>query len=176
VSTLDVQVRVSLAIAMSGARLDLGQPQAALGELEIPQLDRTKAFSYSPALFAAYGTVLEDLGRPEEGERWLELADRAEDALAALENGGADGETVEIIEEDIDVDDLRSADLDETVAPDDQPVVPDEAAAHDGDVEPSDPEDDEATSRHDEEDGPHDETADPETSPQDSDDIDGRRA
>nr|WP_254281385.1 hypothetical protein [Frigoribacterium sp. VKM Ac-2836] len=176
VSTLDVQVRVSLAIAMSGARLDLGQPQAALGELEIPQLDRTKAFSYSPALFAAYGTVLEDLGRPDEGERWLELADRAEDALAALDNGGADGETVEIIEEDIDVDDERAVGFDETATPDAPSNEPGEAAQDDGDVPASDPEDGDTRPGHDEESGPHDETAHSETDPQGTDDIDDRRA
>ena len=166
VSTLDAQVRVSLAIAMSGARLDLGQPQAALGELEIPQLDRTKAFSYSPALFAAYGTVLEDLGRPDEGEKWLELADRAEDALAALEHGGDDGETVEIVEEDVDVSDERPAGLDDVGVG---------ALQELGDVEPEPREgvDDlngpehESDEQHDEEQGQHDETADPETTAQD---------
>ena len=42
------RVQVALAIAMSGARLDLGQPELALLELEIPQLDPNTAFSYSP--------------------------------------------------------------------------------------------------------------------------------
>ena len=55
-----------LAIAMSGARLDLGQPELALAELEIPQLDPDRAFSYSPALFSAYAEVLEELGRDSE--------------------------------------------------------------------------------------------------------------
>ena len=180
VSTLDAQVRVSLAIAMSGARLDLGQPQAALGELEIPQLDRTKAFSYSPALFAAYGTVLEDLGRPDEGEKWLELADRAEDALAALERGGADGETVEIVEEEIEVDvvDERSVSLDE-VDDDGGFDVADEVDEVDevteaGEVdETSDAGAADVTSAVDDrempdhEDDQNDETADPETTTQD---------
>jgi hypothetical protein len=180
VSTLDVQVRVSLAIAMSGARLDLGQPQAALGELEIPQLDRTKAFSYSPALFAAYGTVLEDLGRPDEGEKWLELADRAEDALAALEHGGADGETVEIIEEDVDVVDEQPVALEES---EDGAVDLDEVGRdgdHDGHgdddvIDPVDEPHDDADVQHDEEQGQHDETADPETTPPGTDDVDDHR-
>jgi hypothetical protein len=180
VSTLDVQVRVSLAIAMSGARLDLGQPQAALGELEIPQLDRTKAFSYSPALFAAYGTVLEDLGRPDEGEKWLELADRAEDALAALEHGGADGETVEIIEEDVDVVDEQPVALEES---EDDAVDLDEVGRdgdHDGHgdddvIDPVDEPHDDADVHHDEEQGQHDETADPETTPPGTDDVDDHR-
>ncbi|WP_051973641.1 hypothetical protein [Cryobacterium sp. MLB-32] len=79
-STLPAAVQVSLAIAMSGARLDLGETEAALGELEIPQLDPNTAFSYSPELFVAYAEVLNDLGREEEAEKWLERAERADSA------------------------------------------------------------------------------------------------
>ena len=174
VSTLDAQVRVSLAIAMSGARLDLGQPQAALGELEIPQLDRTKAFSYSPALFAAYGTVLEDLGRPDEGEKWLELADRAEDALAALEHGGDDGETVEIVEEDVDVSDERPAGLDDVGVGALQELGDVEPEPREGVDDLNGPEQG-SDEQHDEEQGQHDETADPETAPEGTDHVDDHR-
>ncbi len=100
VDTLDVPVRVSLAIAMSGARLDLDQKDAALRELEIPQLDRTRAYSYSPDLFDAYGTVLEELGRETEAAEWYTLARRARAALNTLDTE-EDRETVEIVEEEI---------------------------------------------------------------------------
>ncbi len=63
-------VRVALAIAMSGARLDQGDLELALGELEIPELDPDRAFEWSPALFAARAAVLEDLGRTDEAEFW----------------------------------------------------------------------------------------------------------
>ncbi len=69
------EVQVELAIAMSGARLDLGQTDAALVELQIPQLDPERAFSYSPALFDAYAAVLEELGRTTEAEQWYARAD-----------------------------------------------------------------------------------------------------
>ncbi|WP_240740010.1 hypothetical protein [Leucobacter triazinivorans] len=82
-SRLDAEQRVHLAIAMSGARLDLGQTQQALYELEIPELNPRKAFSWSPDLFAAYATVLEDLGRDAEARTWLQHADRAASALQA---------------------------------------------------------------------------------------------
>ncbi len=52
-SALTTPVRVALAIAMSGARLDQGDLELALGELEIPELDPDRAFEWSPALFAA---------------------------------------------------------------------------------------------------------------------------
>ena len=95
---LDVPVQVELAIAMSGARLDLEQPEAALTELQIPQLDPERAFDWSPALFDAYATVLEELGHDDEAEEWWQRSDRATIALeqAAIPDGE---DTVEIIEE-----------------------------------------------------------------------------
>ncbi|MFN4001475.1 hypothetical protein [Microcella sp.] len=105
--TLSVPTRVELAIAMSGARLDLGQTEAALTELEIPQLDPSTAFSYSPALFDAYAIVLDELGRTDEAETWARRADVAATALASA--GADDGdETIEIIELDDDEGDEAS--------------------------------------------------------------------
>lgn len=100
-SELDIPVQVELAIAMSGARLDLGQPEAALAELQIPQLDPERAFPWSPALFDAYATVLEELGHEDEAEQWWQRSDRATIALeqAAIPEGE---DTVEIIEELLD--------------------------------------------------------------------------
>lgn len=99
-STLPADVQVSLAIAMSGARLDQEQPEAALAELEIPQLDPDRAFSYSADLFHAYAEVLEELGREDDAARWRERAARAEAALdqAAVTD---EHETIDIIEEDL---------------------------------------------------------------------------
>ncbi|WP_241987921.1 hypothetical protein [Cryobacterium sp. TMT1-66-1] len=101
-STLSPSVQVGLAIAMSGARLDLGETDAALVELEIPQLNPNTAFSYSPELFAAYAEVLSELGREDEADEWLERASRADAALGA---SGDDDETIEIEEMEEDDDD-----------------------------------------------------------------------
>ena len=103
-STLPVPVQVELAIAMSGARLDLGQPEAALVELEIPQLDASTAFSYSPALFESYASVLEELGRAEEAEEWYARADAAAEALERAELPEGD-DTVEVYEEELELTD-----------------------------------------------------------------------
>ena len=100
-STLPVPVQVELAIAMSGARLDLGQLDSALTELQIPQLDPTKAFSYSPALFDAYAAVLEELGRDDEAEEWYSRAEAAQDALDLSDVPDGD-DTVEVYEEELD--------------------------------------------------------------------------
>ena len=94
-ATLPVPVRVELAIALSGARLDLGEPERALLELDIPELDPNRAFEWSPALFAARATVLEELGRDDEAAKWRT---RAEVAADALDREAAAGDVV-IIDE-----------------------------------------------------------------------------
>jgi hypothetical protein len=96
--SLPVEVQVELAIAMSGARLDLGQTEAALVELQIPQLDPDTAFSWSPALFDAYATVLEDLGRTEEAETWFTRSDLATAVLSSGDD--ADELEIEVFEDD----------------------------------------------------------------------------
>nr|WP_127819926.1 hypothetical protein [Microbacterium sp. CPCC 204701] len=96
-STLETPVRVELAIAMSGARLDQGDPERALLELDIPELDPDRAYEWSPALFAAHATVLEELGRDDEAAQWRQRAIVAADALDAA-SGHGDLETV-IVEE-----------------------------------------------------------------------------
>lgn len=93
-AALEPEVRVALAIAMSGARLDRGETELALGELEIPELDPDRAFEWSPALFSARAAVLEDLGRTDEAAFWTERADVAASAL------GLDGQFDEMIVED----------------------------------------------------------------------------
>ncbi|CAN5385389.1 hypothetical protein BH09ACT6_BH09ACT6_27830 [soil metagenome] len=96
--TLTPATQVAVAIAMSGARLDLDQPEAALAELDIPQLDRTRAYPYSPELFWAYAEVLGDLGRDSEAAQWRADAERAEEALDAADG---DGDTIEVFEEEV---------------------------------------------------------------------------
>jgi hypothetical protein len=96
-STLTPASQVSLAIAMSGARLDLGSPELALGELEIPQLDPDRAFSYSAALYGAYAEVLTELGRDEEAAVWRRRATVAGELFG---DGPDEDEIIEIVEED----------------------------------------------------------------------------
>jgi len=128
-STLPVDVRVELAIAMSGARLDLGETDRALQELDIPELDPDRAFSWSPALFAARAAVLEELGREEEAAQWQH---RADVAAAAIGEQDADSETMEIDEiDEIELDDDAEADF----APDASAQTPTTDSAPDGDAD-----------------------------------------
>jgi len=91
-SKLEVGVRINLAIALSGARLDLGQTQQALQELEIKELSPNTVFEQSPLLFRSYAELLRELGK-DDGD-WDRWADMAEKALAEV-----DGEVVDLIEE-----------------------------------------------------------------------------
>ena len=93
---LSAEARVNLAIAMSGARLDLGQAELALSELEIAELNPKKVFAYSPPLFFAYADVLEDLGREPEAKSWADLGNRAAIALSGEED---EDETITVLEE-----------------------------------------------------------------------------
>ena len=97
--TLQPEARVHLAIAMSGARLDLGQTQQALYELEIKELNPKRAYPWSPELFRAYGVVLEDLGRANEAAQWMQRAEDAEAALAEHYGALDQLEVIEIAEE-----------------------------------------------------------------------------
>lgn len=123
-STLSEGTQVALAVAMSGARLDQDQVELALAELEIPQLDPSKAFSYSPALFYAYAEVLEEMGRHQEAAEWTSCAEIAEQALAEAQGPADDGseddmivveegadEVVEELEADSDLSDVLEDDV-----------------------------------------------------------------
>lgn len=96
--TLRPEQRAYLAIAMSGARLDLGQTQQALFELETDELNPKKAYSWSPELFGAYSAVLEELGRDVEAREWRQRAAQAEAALAEHHGGHDELEVLEIVE------------------------------------------------------------------------------
>lgn len=89
-SELSASIAVELAIARSGARLDLGHLDLALQELEIPQLNPDLAYSYSAALFDSYATILSLMGNEEGAARWGELANRAAEALNSLDENNED--------------------------------------------------------------------------------------
>ena len=101
-ASLSVAVQDELAIARSGARLDLGQAELALAELEIPQLTPDTVYSFSPALFDSYAVVLAELGREAEAATWGEHANRAAEALEEAASEGVEDmvDVLEIAEEE----------------------------------------------------------------------------
>ncbi|POH72927.1 hypothetical protein [Arthrobacter glacialis] len=126
-ATLDTAGKVELAIVESGARGDLGELDAALSALEIPQLDINRAFSFSPRLFRAYGMVLRAADRKDEAKTWERQALVAEEAL------GIDDSTDQIImdlgdDEDIPLDAPRArVRVSDVMAPATAPVINDAA-------------------------------------------------
>ncbi|MGT2427485.1 hypothetical protein [Amnibacterium kyonggiense] len=84
-AALPVEAQVGLAIAMSGARLDLGDARAALDELERAPLDLGVVHVWSPTLFEAFATVHEELGDADEVARWRTRAQNAERVLDAVD-------------------------------------------------------------------------------------------
>ena len=98
-NALSPSVQVELAIARSGARLDLGQPEMALRELEIPYLTSNTVYSFSPALFDSYAVVLAELGREEDAKKWGRKADIAAEALEDHQ-ASPEGDTVVVVEID----------------------------------------------------------------------------
>jgi hypothetical protein len=93
--SLDVGVRINLAVALSGARLDMGQPEAALLELQTGELSDKRVYPQSPLMFRAYAECLRELGRDlDDAARWENLADAADAAMSQ-----PDGEMFALIEE-----------------------------------------------------------------------------
>jgi hypothetical protein len=166
---LSVEQRVELAIALSGARLDLGQTELALAELDVPEADPDRAFRWSPGLFAARAAVLEDLGRDDEAAEWHA---RAEIAADAIDQDLAQGDEilvdeVEEIEPEFDHE-AEHTDADEQWDADehadaDEPAGPDAADAEPADLDSAaEPSEDESSEEpladeHDDEGEPADE-------------------
>lgn len=84
--SLDAAGKAELAMVVSGARSDLGQLDAAVAALEIPQLDLHRAFTFSPRLFRAYADALDAAGRTGESDKWRRQALVAEKALGIDED------------------------------------------------------------------------------------------
>jgi hypothetical protein len=95
-SILPVEAQVGLAIAMSGARLDLGDARAALDELERAPLDLQRVHPWSSSLFDAFATVHEELGDEAEVARWRSRSEKAEQVLGQVD---AEADSVEIVTE-----------------------------------------------------------------------------
>ncbi|RCV54235.1 hypothetical protein [Marinitenerispora sediminis] len=71
---LDIADRIELRIVASGARRDMGEPQAALAELQGPELKERRARPWVARLFYAYADVLLELGREAEAREYFARA------------------------------------------------------------------------------------------------------
>jgi hypothetical protein len=68
---LDTAGRVELSIVASGARRDMGQPDAAVIALQGPALNSSAVQPWTVRLWYAYAAALLDAGRVEDARRWF---------------------------------------------------------------------------------------------------------
>ena len=73
-SKLSVASRIEARIVAAGARRDLGQPDAALLLLQVPELNARRTEEWLPRLRYAYADTLLELGRGEQARMWFERA------------------------------------------------------------------------------------------------------
>ena len=73
-ATLSAAEKVEMAIVVSGARRDLGQVEAAVLALQIPELTARQTHAFTPRLRYAYADALLHAGRREEALGWFAQA------------------------------------------------------------------------------------------------------
>jgi tetratricopeptide (TPR) repeat protein len=75
---LDTAARVELMIVLSGARRDLGQPEAAAAALEVPALEGPVR-EWTARLRYAYADALLEAGREDDARTWFARAAEVDD-------------------------------------------------------------------------------------------------
>ncbi|GAA0935142.1 hypothetical protein GCM10009550_00020 [Actinocorallia libanotica] len=100
--SLPKEERIELHIVESGARRDLGQFDAAVVALQIPELKDRRLRPWSARLFYAYADALVAAGREEEAKDWFlrsAAADRDEETDATERYAELDGlEIIDIVD------------------------------------------------------------------------------
>ena len=117
---LDRAERIELAIVAAGARRDLGEVDASVVGLQIPELDPTRRDPWSARLFYAYADNLLAAGRESDALQWFVHTAHADD------EGETDAEQriAELTGEDLPDDGVDFVEEDETAAAD-RPGAPD---------------------------------------------------
>ncbi|WP_245679507.1 hypothetical protein [Actinomadura hibisca] len=159
---LDQMGRVELAIVESGARRDLGQLDAAVVTLQIPELRDRRLRPWSARLFYAYADALAEAERGEEASDWFAraaAADRDGETDAAERYAELEGLDIFDTEEeeagdaaeqaaeaavagDVDVSDepVEADEVDEAEQAGDEAAVPEIIAATEIQFRPAEPE------------------------------------
>ena len=129
---LDPMGRVELRIVESGVRRDMGQYDAAVVTLQIPELRDRRLRPWSMRLFYAYADALVEAGRADEASDWFAraaAADRDGDTDAAERYAEIEGLHILDTEEDEDEDEEVGAAVAEDRAADAVSAGGDDAAA-----------------------------------------------
>jgi hypothetical protein len=143
-STLDVAGRIELRIVAAGARQDMGQAEAAVVTLQVPELESRTREPWLARLRSAYADALYAVGRDDEGRVWLERAADVDesgethaaqrllelDGLTVLDMVGEDDDAADDQSEHEDEHEDRDRDQDEDEDEDEEP------SADDSDIDP----------------------------------------
>ncbi|MFC4865471.1 MULTISPECIES: hypothetical protein [Streptomonospora] len=96
---LPVEDRVELRIVAAGARHDLGQPEAAVVELQIPELKERRARPWVARLFYAYADAVLACGRRKDAREYFARASAVDrEGLTDADERLAELEGVEIVD------------------------------------------------------------------------------
>ncbi len=109
VALLTADSKVELAMVISGARLDLGEPEAAVAVLETPVVKAAKGL-LAARVAQALSTALTAVGRAQDAERELARFTAAELDAAAGDVADDDVYVYDLLDEEPDEDDDQSAD------------------------------------------------------------------
>ena len=71
---VDPDLRIELLLVMAGARADMGQADAAVVVLKVPELTKLPKGDARARLQYAYSSFLRETGRESEADEWLQQA------------------------------------------------------------------------------------------------------
>ena len=119
-AALDTEGRIEMLIVAAGARADLGQLDAAVVTLDVPQLHGKGRSPWLARLRSAYADALAVVGREDEARHWLEAAAEADEdgstgaadrleQLDGIELHDLDGDTDDDTEDDLAGSDQQAA-------------------------------------------------------------------
>jgi len=107
---LDVQRQIEMRIVASGARTDMGQPDAAVVTLQGPELSVRNPQPWHARLMSAYADALAAAGRAEEAQTWLQRAEAADRTGATGAGARLSGEEDVVVYDLLEDDDEAPAD------------------------------------------------------------------
>ncbi|QBI55065.1 hypothetical protein EKD16_16465 [Streptomonospora litoralis] len=130
---LPTESRIELRIVAAGARRDLGQPEAAVVELQVPELKERRARPWVARLFYAYADACLEVGRRKDAREYFARASSVDrESLTDADERLAEMEGVQIVDvgEDVvwtDAEDLFTGE--EPERSDESPGVSDQSAS-----------------------------------------------
>ena len=110
---LDRNSKIEMLIVESGARADMGEHDAAVVVLQIPELDSSATSPTLARLRFAYSEALNRAEREKEAEAWrIKAMDSDRDGTASLYADDEDGEIVDLMDDadDVEYDDGEDTD------------------------------------------------------------------